>query len=162
MYSKLPLQQTTFGYSRKLQEFMPTALSSEDGFKPKYSLNNLLLSFIDTQHTCDMPNNNISFQSNNGHIKFTSFVDSVKLLQKDEVCIFCKSNKEPPSFYKSHTIKDSSGNVTCPVLFKYVCTFCGATGKNSHTDSYCDKNPLKGFSHYKEFNCFKRPKTPNA
>lgn len=137
---------------------MPAAFSSNSN----YSIKNLLLSFIDTQNILDMTNNEISFQSYNAHSKFTSFADTMKPVQKDIICIFCKSNKEPPGFYKSHTIKDSNGNVTCPVLFKYICTYCGATGKNSHTDSYCDKNPLKGFSHYKELNCFKGTKTPNA
>lgn len=52
-------------------------------------------------------------------------------------CSFCKKNREPRELFSSHTVKDKAGRTTCPILFKYVCELCGATGSESHTRSYC-------------------------
>jgi len=55
-------------------------------------------------------------------------------------CVFCKNNGEDEKFYMTHTLKDDSGLVRCPVLCNYVCPICGATGKIAHTIRYCPKN----------------------
>lgn len=52
-------------------------------------------------------------------------------------CTFCKSNGEREEFYSSHTCKDRTGVVICPILRAYICPLCGATGSNAHTISYC-------------------------
>eukprot|EP00106_Octopus_bimaculoides_P019147 XP_014786589.1 PREDICTED: uncharacterized protein LOC106880931 [Octopus bimaculoides] len=52
-------------------------------------------------------------------------------------CAFCRKNGEQKQFYTTHSLKDQKGNVTCPVLQKYVCPSCGATGLTAHTKLYC-------------------------
>ena len=55
-------------------------------------------------------------------------------------CQFCLSNGESEVQYKSHTMKNTAGLVTCPVLRRYRCTICHATGDNAHTQRYCPLN----------------------
>ncbi|KAF6200114.1 hypothetical protein GE061_006415 [Apolygus lucorum] len=55
-------------------------------------------------------------------------------------CAFCVSNGETESFYSSHPLKDALNRVACPILRKYVCQKCGATGSSAHTNKYCPKN----------------------
>ena len=59
---------------------------------------------------------------------------------QEKNCAFCKNNGSPYSYYSSHSLKDSDGKVTCPVLFKYKCPLCGVTGAESHTIRYCPVN----------------------
>jgi hypothetical protein len=56
-------------------------------------------------------------------------------------CNFCKKNGEPWQMYCSHNLRDEFGRVTCPVLYRYRCPWCGATGEYAHTASYCPSNP---------------------
>ncbi|CAF3479182.1 unnamed protein product [Rotaria socialis] len=56
---------------------------------------------------------------------------------KKEVCVFCRNNGENELIYSSHSLKDSVGNVTCPILGAYQCPICGATGAQAHTIKYC-------------------------
>ncbi|KAK6177972.1 hypothetical protein SNE40_012825 [Patella caerulea] len=55
-------------------------------------------------------------------------------------CVFCKNNGEPVTVYSSHLLKDDSGKVTCPILWRYTCPLCGITGDNAHTIKYCPLN----------------------
>jgi hypothetical protein len=55
----------------------------------------------------------------------------------EKFCAFCKHNKERKSFWLGHYLKDDVGNVTCPILSKYKCPICGATGTNAHTVKHC-------------------------
>ena len=49
-----------------------------------------------------------------------------------------QNNGEPEFLYKTHIVRDPITNRTlCPVLRKYRCEICHATGDNSHTRSYC-------------------------
>ena len=57
-------------------------------------------------------------------------------------CSFCKNNGEPKSIYLSHSIKDSNGKITCPLLKIYKCPICGESGANAHTITYCKKYKL--------------------
>ncbi|XP_045157256.2 uncharacterized protein LOC123523668 [Mercenaria mercenaria] len=51
-------------------------------------------------------------------------------------CNFCKRNGERRMFVSSHNLQEC-GRVTCPVLQRYICPLCGATGESAHTVSYC-------------------------
>lgn len=53
------------------------------------------------------------------------------------VCGFCKQNGESAEIYESHRLKAHNGRVLCPVLRKYMCPICGATGDTAHTLRYC-------------------------
>ncbi|CAB4061344.1 unnamed protein product [Lepeophtheirus salmonis] len=55
-------------------------------------------------------------------------------------CAFCHKNGELEKFYNSHTLKDENGKTTCPVLMRYICPLCNASGVNAHTTSYCPKS----------------------
>ncbi|KAM4642631.1 nanos homolog 2 [Discoglossus pictus] len=63
--------------------------------------------------------------------------------QGQRLCNFCKHNGESSLVYTSHSLKNSHGVVECPVLRKYVCPMCGATGDSSHTLKYCPLNEEK-------------------
>lgn len=52
-------------------------------------------------------------------------------------CSFCKNNGEPHHIYTSHSLKDSIGRITCPLLKIYKCPICGESGQNAHTLTYC-------------------------
>lgn len=56
-----------------------------------------------------------------------------------QVCVFCRNNGENKEFYSGHTLKDSEGNTTCPILRAYTCPLCKACGDKSHTIKYCPK-----------------------
>ena len=59
---------------------------------------------------------------------------------KMEYCQFCMANGESELQYRTHQVKNSSGLVSCPVLRKYVCPYCKATGDFAHTQRYCPLN----------------------
>uniref|UniRef100_A0A1I8F3U0 Nanos-type domain-containing protein n=1 Tax=Macrostomum lignano TaxID=282301 RepID=A0A1I8F3U0_9PLAT len=52
-------------------------------------------------------------------------------------CVFCRKNGEPEAFSSGHTLKDGNGSVVCPVLSRFTCPLCGATGDSAHTVKYC-------------------------
>ena len=52
-------------------------------------------------------------------------------------CTFCKSNGENEIIYSSHSLKNSVNKISCPILMKYTCVECGASGENTHTIKYC-------------------------
>lgn len=56
---------------------------------------------------------------------------------KKEVCVFCRNNGEKEQIYTSHTLKDASNNVACPILRLYQCPICHASGNQAHTIKYC-------------------------
>jgi len=69
---------------------------------------------------------------------------------KKEVCVFCRNNGEKEQIYTSHTLKDASNHVACPILRLYQCPICHASGDQAHTIKYCpyaekDSNCIKLF-----------------
>jgi len=56
-------------------------------------------------------------------------------------CGFCRGNGECLDVYSSHSLRSSTGTVSCPYLRGHVCEICGATGDQAHTRSYCPENP---------------------
>ncbi|XP_049950951.1 nanos homolog 2 [Schistocerca serialis cubense] len=56
-------------------------------------------------------------------------------------CAFCRNNGESDKIFRSHQLKDNYGKTVCPILQKYVCPLCKATGPEAHTVKYCPKNP---------------------
>ncbi len=62
---------------------------------------------------------------------------SHNLVGRNKMCTFCKSNGESEEIYTSHSLKNSVNKITCPILMKYTCVECGASGENTHTIKYC-------------------------
>ena len=54
--------------------------------------------------------------------------------QRPRECKVCIDAGKSEAEYKSHWVKDRSGNVTCPTLLNQKCLVCGTCG---HTSSYC-------------------------
>ncbi|XP_071109593.1 uncharacterized protein [Haliotis cracherodii] len=63
--------------------------------------------------------------------------DSAEKFNRPTVCVFCQRNGETVEYYSTHLLKDNRGKVICPVLRKYVCPKCKATGDNAHTVRHC-------------------------
>ncbi len=55
-------------------------------------------------------------------------------MESEEGVSVCPTDPGP---WQGHRCKNASGEVTCPVLSRHVCTTCGLTGKNAHTIRYC-------------------------
>ncbi|XP_067659679.1 uncharacterized protein [Haliotis asinina] len=63
--------------------------------------------------------------------------DTAEKFSRPTVCVFCQRNGETIEYYSTHVLKDNRGKVICPVLRKYVCPKCSATGDNAHTLRHC-------------------------
>jgi hypothetical protein len=56
---------------------------------------------------------------------------------KEVRCSFCQNNGECEYIWRSHSIKDLFGKITCPLLMAYTCPICGESGEKAHTITYC-------------------------
>ncbi|XP_060584089.1 uncharacterized protein LOC132740241 [Ruditapes philippinarum] len=79
-------------------------------------------------------NSGVSYAENGGYRNSRS-------LDEGKFCAFCKRNRERREFYTTHVVKDSWGKVICPILRKYTCPICGATGDGAHTLRHCPARP---------------------
>ncbi|VDM39221.1 unnamed protein product [Toxocara canis] len=60
-------------------------------------------------------------------------------------CAYCRSKKEPPEVYRSHSLRNTrTGITTCPKLRQQVCALCNATGDQAHTPYFCPLNRNRG------------------
>uniref|UniRef100_H3B539 Nanos C2HC-type zinc finger 2 n=1 Tax=Latimeria chalumnae TaxID=7897 RepID=H3B539_LATCH len=59
------------------------------------------------------------------------------------ICNFCKHNGESKTVFSNHQLKREDGKIACPILRKYVCPLCFATGDTAHTLKYCPLNQEK-------------------
>ncbi|KAM8952810.1 nanos homolog 2 [Pelodytes ibericus] len=100
-----------------------------------------------TDHLDPALSNTTTMSSSNGeyaiHVQADSSFTVDQTMTADKMCNFCKHNGESRSVYTSHNLKDPEGAVVCPVLRKYTCPLCGATGDSSHTLKYCPVNQNK-------------------
>ena len=141
---------------RKHSECSSSTLSSSPTSSVDYSSSNE--SNYNHQHHQrrgqDLPSTKAIAYNNNG----LDFLAAVRKSSKlNACCSFCKNNGEAEKIYTSHTMKNSKGKVTCPLLKIYICPICGQTGDNAHTITYCKKykllkreNMLQGLPHSRD------------
>lgn len=126
--------------------------------------NNNLVENLLYQQFFDMQNNNfmnLLSETNSSSIRTNDNTNSTFVEFRARECGFCKSNKETREFYTSHYLKNSEGHVVCPILSKYVCPYCQATGIYAHTKGYCPKKPITEIGYNQFRNADKFVKTEN-
>ncbi len=99
-----------------------------------------------SQNRCQQQFNNndsksIKLPKRSDQVDMTEFIRHATIQKamggRSKMCTFCKTNGEPEIIYTSHSLKDASDKITCPILQRYVCPDCGATGEKTHTKKYC-------------------------
>ncbi|XP_065216973.1 protein nanos [Planococcus citri] len=120
--------------------------------------NNLINSLL-YQQQLELQNNNflgLLSDTNSCAVKMSDNANTSFVEFRARECGFCKSNKETKEFYTSHYLKNSDGHVVCPILSKYVCPYCQATGIYAHTKGYCPKKPATetGYNQFRNVDKF--------
>ncbi|GFR61769.1 nanos-like protein [Elysia marginata] len=95
---------------------------------------------IKSRRRRDSPGEVVSDSMQKSIEKIRRILINMKPLSNRKFCVFCKNNREQPSVFNTHVVKNEKGEVTCPILKKYVCPICKATGKDAHTIKYCPYN----------------------
>ncbi len=86
-------------------------------------------------HTCPRGDRKNSVESSSA----SSLSDTSSSGTSSDLCRFCKQNGESVAVYRSHKLKSNDGKVICPVLRRYTCPTCEATGDQAHTRRYCPR-----------------------
>lgn len=84
-------------------------------------------------------------------ISFQVLAPDAPFLPNNQCCAFCKNNGEEESVYRTHIVKDDKCEVVCPILFRYTCPNCKATGTKAHTVGRCplsSKNKINKLNKY--------------
>ncbi|XP_025906486.1 nanos homolog 1 [Nothoprocta perdicaria] len=58
-------------------------------------------------------------------------------------CVFCRNTREAGALPGAHSLRGADGRVLCPVLRRYTCPLCGASGDYAHTVKYCPRAPRR-------------------
>ena len=61
--------------------------------------------------------------------------------------MFCKVCFDASSIFDTHNVKDSAGNIICPLLLNTKCRTCGYFG---HTTKYCKSVAIKNVVYSKK------------
>uniref|UniRef100_A0A3Q2CJZ9 Nanos homolog 2 n=1 Tax=Cyprinodon variegatus TaxID=28743 RepID=A0A3Q2CJZ9_CYPVA len=78
-----------------------------------------------------------------------------------DLCHFCRHNGESPLVYRSHALKSDGGKVTCPILRRYTCPICGASGDHAHTRKYCPERKRRESGRFSSGSSFINPTLPS-
>ena len=82
--------------------------------------------------------NEVSNEKNDVSKEKNEVSDDVSDVVVNLVCNMCvKANRED---FNTHSVRDSTGKVTCPYLLSIICRYCKTSG---HTVSYCPVLKLK-------------------
>ena len=93
---------------------------------------------VDTTTQSTINTQNSTFPKRSEQVDMSNYIrNSQNSFGRSKLCTFCKSNGESEQIYKSHSLKNSANKIACPVLMKYTCVECGASGENTHTIRYC-------------------------
>lgn len=61
---------------------------------------------------------------------------AVKRQEKSHFTMTCKVCKDAGKPYQGHTVRNSQGKITCPILLSQKCKYCQRPG---HTPKYCNQ-----------------------
>ncbi|XP_069062092.1 nanos homolog 2 [Pleurodeles waltl] len=116
-----------------------------DMWRDYLQLSNVVAAIVEERRR-EWENSDISCSdssSSDGQSDTMSACASMQPSSPGGTCNFCKHNGESKNVYSSHMLKKSDGTIICPVLRKYTCPLCGATGDRAHTLKYCPLNQEK-------------------
>ncbi len=84
--------------------------------------------FMQNQKHTSISNNSGNFQSTklpkrSEQVDMTEYIRQAKLQRamggRAKLCTFCKTNGESEDIYTSHSLKDATDKITCPILMTH-------------------------------------------